>query len=30
VSDTWLVIWDGSPIHKGHVKTFLLVRALKP
>jgi len=23
VSDTWLVIWDGSPIHKGHVKTFL-------
>jgi hypothetical protein len=23
VSDTWLVIWDGSPIHKGHVNTFL-------
>ena len=23
VSDTWLVIWDGSPIHKGYVKTFL-------
>jgi transposase len=23
VSDTWLVIWDGSPIHKGHVNTCL-------
>ena len=23
VSDKLLVIWDGSPIHKGHVKTFL-------
>jgi transposase len=23
VSDKLLVIWDGSPIHKGHVRTFL-------
>ena len=23
VSEHWLVIWDGSPIHKGHVRTFL-------
>jgi transposase len=23
VSDKLLVIWDGSPIHKGHVNTFL-------
>ena len=23
VSDKLLVIWDGSPIHKGYVKTFL-------
>lgn len=23
VSDQLLVIWDGSPIHKGYVKTFL-------
>ena len=24
VADKLLVIWDGSPIHKGHVNTFLL------
>jgi hypothetical protein len=23
VSEKLLVIWDGSPIHKGHVRTFL-------
>jgi transposase len=23
VSEKWLVIWDGSPIHQGHVCTFL-------
>jgi hypothetical protein len=23
VSEQWLVIWDGSPIHKGHVRTFV-------
>ena len=23
VSDTWLVIWDGSTIHKGQVRSFL-------
>ncbi len=24
VADNLLVIWDGSPIHKGHVNTFLV------
>ncbi len=23
VSEQWLVIWDGSPLHKGHVRTVL-------
>jgi transposase len=23
VSDKWLVVWDGSPIHRGQVRTYL-------
>jgi hypothetical protein len=30
VSDPWLVIWDGSPMHQGQVRAFLAAGGAQP
>ena len=30
VSDTWLVVWDGSPMHQGQVRTYLADGGAQP